>query len=286
MRQWAVFAVGLAGLVSGCAGFARRADPPPSPAKMAEIQAVSHAAQEAFDRKDYPRAQAELEHLVAEAPRSAEAHHRLGRVLLAQNRPAEAEAAFREALAIDHDYVDALVGLGQVDHATGRLKEGLRHFDEAIELEPSRAEAHLGRGRTLEALGRPSDAQAAYFRALESNSALAPAALRIATLQLDQGRFDQALVRLDQAVELAPDDPEAHLLRGRAHLALHHPDAAVTDLQFASEKLPDRPDVFYALALALDASQKSSAALKAAERATTLAPEWAEARELSQKLRR
>ena len=223
---------------------------------------------------------------MAEAPRSPEAHHRLGRVLLAQNRPVEAEAAFRQALELDREYVDAIVGLGQVALETGRLQEGLRRFDQAIELEPSRAEAHLARGRTLEALGRPADAQSAYFLALESDPTLAPAALRVSAIQLDQGRFDQALVRLDQVVELSPEDPEPRVLRGRVHLALKHPAQAVADLQYAAEKLPDRPDVFYGLALALDATQKSSDALKAAERASTLAPGWAEARELSQKLRR
>lgn len=286
MRRGAVIAVGLAGLASGCAGFARRDAAPPTPARMAQIQAVSHAAQEAFDRQDYARAQSELERLVAETPRSPEAHHRLGRVFLAQNHPAAAAACFRQALSLDRDYVDAIIGLGQVALDSGRLQEGLRRFDEAIELEPDRAEAHFARGRALESLGRPDDAQAAYFRAIESDSALAPAVLRIAALQLEEGRFDQSLVRLDQVIELTPGDPEARLLRGRAHLALRHPGPAVADLQFAAEKLPDRADVFYQLALALDASQKSSDARQAADRAATLAPGWAEALELSQKLRR
>lgn len=285
MRRRAVIAVGLAGLVPGCAEFFRR-EPPPTPAQLASIQAASQSAQEAFDRRDWPRAQEQLERLVAEAPHSAEAQHRLGRVHLAQNRPAEAEVAFQRALALDPEYVDALVGLGEVAWATGRLQEALRHLDRAIELDPPRAEAHLARGRTLESLGRPGEAQSAYFLALDSDPALAPAALRVAALQIDQKRFDQALIRLDQVVELIPDDPEARYLRGRAHLALKHTTLAVEDLKFASEKLTARPDVFYQLALALQSSENSADALKAAERATTLAPEWAEARELSQKLRR
>ena len=83
-----------------------------------------------------------------------------------------------------------------------------------------------------------------------------------------------------------PEDAEAQALRGRAHLALKQYGPAVDALKLASEKLPDRPDVFYTLALALDASAKADDARKAADRAVTLAPGWAEARELSQKLRR
>ena len=286
MRRRAVVAVGLAGLALGCAGLPRRAVAPPSPERAAAMQATSQAAQDAFDHNDFPRAEEQLEQLAAEAPRSADVHNRLGRVLLAEGRAADAEAAFGRALAIDPHYVDALIGLGQAALATGRFAEALRIVDQAIELEPPLAEAHLARGRALEALGRPGDAQAAYFRAVETDPTLATASLRIAALQLDQGRFDQVLARLDGVVELTPEDPEARFLRGRAHLALRETAQAVDDLTFASQRLTNRPEVFYSLALALDAVQKSGEALKAAERASTLAPGWAEARELSAKLRR
>ena len=286
MQRGAVIAVGLTGLTLGCAGLPRRADRPPSPERAAAMQATSQAAQEAFDHDDLPRAEEQLELLAGEAPRSADVHNRLGRVLLAEGRAADAEASFRRALQIDPDYVDALVGLGQAALATGRFADALRFVDQAIELEPPLAEAHLARGRALEALSRPNDAQAAYFRAIEADPTLATASLRIAALQLDQGRFDQALARLDGVVELTPEDPEAHFLRGRAHLALREAAPAVEDLTFASRRLANRPEVFYNLALALAAAQNSSEALKAADRAATLAPGWAEARELSARLRR
>jgi tetratricopeptide (TPR) repeat protein len=286
MTRAALIAVGLSVLMGGCAGISRRGEAPPSATELAALRALSQRAQDAYDLRDWPRAQAELERLVAASPRSAEAHVRLGRVMLAQARPAEAEAEFRLALTLDADYVDALIGVGQVALDGGRLVEALRLVDEAIELEPARPEAHFARGRTLEALGRPTDAQSSYFRALESDPSLAPASLRIAALQLDSGRLDQALVRLDQTLELVPDDADAHLLRGRAHLALGHIPLALSDLTFASSRLPDRPDAFYNLALALEASRKISDALKAAERAATLAPGWAEAGELSKRLRR
>jgi tetratricopeptide (TPR) repeat protein len=210
----------------------------------------------------------------------------MGRVMLMQNRSAEAEAAFHRALDIDSEYVDALIGLGQAALAGGRLQESLRLLDRAIELEPPRAEAHLTKGRTLEALGRPTDAQDAYFRAIEADPDLAAASIRIAALQLDSGRLDQALARLDGVVELMPEDPQVRYLRGRANLALNETALAVDDLSFAANKLPDQPEVFYALAMALDATKKSGDALKAAERAETLAPGWLEARELTKRLRR
>ena len=286
MRRQAVIAVGMAGLALGCAGLPHRAEAPPTPEQMAARQATSQAAQDAFDRKDWAHAQAELERLVVEAPRSAEGHNRLGRVFLAQNRTTEADSAFRDALKIDHEYVEALIGLGQSALASGRLEESLKLLDQAIELEPPRSEAHLARGQALELLGRPDQALAAYFRALETDTNLVSAALRIASLQVDQGRYDQALARLDNVIEVTPEDPQARYLRGRTHLALKNTSQAVEDLTFASERMAQKPEVFFELALALEASKKRTDALKAADKATTLAPNWAEARELSAKLRR
>lgn len=286
MRRTAVIAVIWATLAQGCLGLPRRAEPPLTPERMAAMQATSQAAQDAFDRKDWPHAQAELERLVADAPKSAEGYHRLGRVFLAQNRNIEADSAFHQALKIDPEYVEALIGLGQSALASGRLQEALRLLDQAIELEPPRSEAHLARGQALEALGRPNDALAAYFRSLETDSNLAPASLRIASLQFEQGKFDQALARLDSVVELMPEDPATRYLRGRTNLALKNTAQAVEDLTFASDKMPEKPEVFYGLALALDAAKKKSDAIKAVDKATTLAPGWSEARELSEKLRR
>jgi len=67
---------------------------------------------------------------------------------------------------------------------------------------------------------------------------------------------------------------------------LKHPARAIADLRFAAEHLGNRPDVFYHLALALNADHKTADALQATERALKLAPEYADARNLSSQLRR
>ena len=110
--------------------------------------------------------------------------------------------------------------------------------------------------------------------------------LRIATLQLTRREPDQALTRLDQVIELTPDDAEAYLRRGQAHLALNHPTHAVADLRIAAHRLPNRSDAFYNLALALKADHKSSDALAAARQALALAPNDPLARTLTEQLRR
>ena len=90
--------------------------------------------------------------------------------------------------------------------------------------------------------------------------------------------------RLDQVVELAPENGEARDLRGRTHLTLRHFTQAIDDFRAAADRFPNRADIYYHLALALEADHKPADALRAAEQALRLAPDFADARGLSQRL--
>jgi tetratricopeptide (TPR) repeat protein len=275
--------------LAGCSGLAMRLglrQDLPTPEQASQAQLYSERAQAALDRGDLESARNEMLQLVAHSPASAEAHHRLGKILQLQGRLNEAEACFRRALELDHDYVGALIGLGTIEAAKGDPQSALKRFETAIEIEPHDDEAHFARAQILEVLGRTDEALAAYFRTLEFNPLHPVVSRRIGAIQLARNQPDQALVRLDQAVDLAPHDGEVHLLRGRAHLVLHHAPQAIVDLRIAASQLPGRADVHYQLALALDAAHLKAEALKAAETAVRLSPDYAEARNLSQRLRR
>ena len=275
------------GLMPGCAGVRLRREGTVEPsAQSMGREDLSQMATLAMDKGNYAQAQADLERLVAQAPRSAELHFRLGKVMQFQREWPGAEAAFRRALGLDPNYVGALVGLGQIDARLGRPGDALKRFEKAIEVDPHQAQAHVARGQTLETLGRPADALAAYFRSLELDPTLTQAIVRIAALQLESGQPDQALVRLDQAHELEPEDPEVRYRRGMTLLALKRPRPAVADLTFAAEHGPARADVLFGLAQALEADRNPELARQALERAIRLQPDAPIARELSERLRR
>ena len=281
--------VGLAfgGGLPGCAGVRLRREGSVEPSAQAPSrQDLSHAATVAMDRHDFATARTDLELLLQQSPRSAELHFRLGKVLQFQDKPLEAEAEYKKALGLDAHYVGALVGLGQVDARLGRPEDALARFEKAIEVDPHQPEAHLARGRTLEVLNRPGDALAAYFRSLELDPSLAQAMIRVAVLQLERGQADQALVRLEQADLLTPDDPEIRYRKGLAQLALMHPEKAIKDLTFAAEHATDRADILVGLARAFEANRQPDRARLAVEQALRLQPESPIARELSERLRR
>jgi tetratricopeptide (TPR) repeat protein len=268
----------------GCSWFGLRRNFDEGPVIRARAQQISEQIQDAIDRREYESARIALIQFLQQSPDSVEARQRLGTVYQLEGRLPEAEASFREALRRDHDYVDALIGLGQVEAQRGDLPSALRRFETAIEIDPHRYKAHFSLGRLLEATGKSDDAMAAYFRALEFEPNHPDSSLRVAAIQLARNQPDQALSRLDRVIELTPENGEARELRGRAQLALRHFSQAIADLRAAAERLPDRPEVYYQLALAFEADHKPAQALRAAERALKLAPDFSDARGLSRRL--
>ncbi len=228
----------------------RDSSPDVSPEQLERIQQISERAQAALDRGDYENARADLTQLVNEEPESPEALQRLGTVMLLEGRLPEAERYFHAALARDRDYVDAMLGLGEIEARRGDAVTALKRFELAISIDPDRPRAHYLLGRAREAVGQADEALASYFRALE---------------------FDPNQVRL---------------MRGQAHWKLHHLPEAIADLRDAAQRLPDRPDIYYQLALVLEADHKTADARSAAEQALRLAPADTAVRQLSERLRR
>jgi tetratricopeptide (TPR) repeat protein len=272
---------------AGCSGIGLRNGPDrraPDAVQAAQNQQFSEHAQEFIDRGDYEQARRELVQLATMAPSSAETQQRLGMVLQLENRLPEAETCFRAALQRDPDYVEALIGLGQVEAVRGDFASALKRFETAIEIDPHLPTAHFSLGRLFESQGKTDDALAEYFRTLEFEPNNTEVCLNVAAIQLAHNQPDQALSRLDRVVELAPDNGRAREIRGRTHLTLRHISQAVADFRVAAIRLPDRADIYYQLALALEADHKPADALRAAEQALRLAPEFTDARGLSQRL--
>ncbi len=167
----------------------------------------------------------------------------------------------------------------------GDDRSALKHLEAAIEIDPHRPRAHFSPGPTCSShREKPTRRWRSTSGRLELEPNNAEVSLNIATIQLARSQPDQALSRLDQVVELAPENGEARDLRGRANLTLRHFAQASDDFRAAAKRFPNRADIYYHLALALEADQKAGDALRAAEQALRLAPDFADARGLSHRL--
>jgi tetratricopeptide (TPR) repeat protein len=96
----------------------------------------------------------------------------LGHLLLQQaggRGVAQAEALFREAVAIDPGDVSALTGLGEALLLADRVEAAAPFLQKAHELDPSFTPAAAGYARVLARQGRPAEALTLYAAALELN---------------------------------------------------------------------------------------------------------------------
>jgi len=147
-------------------------------------------------------------------PNDVVARVQLGRALLAQRKPAEAEAEFRQAARLHPDSDDAQYYLGLACRLQGRLPEAASAFRKAIEINPKHARAHGNLGLMHLAAGRSAEAarHLASAAALDPTDVLARNAL--GTIRLQEGRREEAAELFRQV--LAVDAANAEAAKGLA----------------------------------------------------------------------
>lgn len=160
------------------------------------------------------------EWVMEHAPERSEAPYNLALVRIDQGRNADALALLEMVCAARPEWgapervtAIALMGLE-------RLAEALPHAERATEFEPGNPLTHRVLGMLRSRLGDPGGAE----QALRDSYSLDPGAMetigQLAAAFLDQGKLDEALVLLDDAVERHPEDARMHEFRGTVKWAL------------------------------------------------------------------
>lgn len=135
-----------------------------------------------------------------------------GHQFLGQDRLADAEQHYRNALRADPNYAPAEAALGNLLAKAGRRDEAQEHFQRAIARDPDDTAARLGMAMTLVEDGQ-LDAAARHLRRilqLQPDSALALP--RLGLVLLKQGRLADGTRVLREALTLTPADAQTHHL--------------------------------------------------------------------------
>src|SRR4051812_12345839 len=128
---------------------------------------------------------------------------------------------FEQALRIDPEQTDALIGLGLTTASLVRYRliepdeQVLSRADNAVaralSREPAQAMAHFAKGELLRARKRFDEAIAEYDTATALNSNLAPAYAYRGQSKLLAGRAAETFLDVDAAIRLSPRDPSLNL---------------------------------------------------------------------------
>jgi arylsulfatase A-like enzyme/tetratricopeptide (TPR) repeat protein len=237
------------------------------------LVALRYAEIVEFGSRDYPAAERRLRETVARNPSLTEAWALLGTVLTRAGRPADAVAAYREAITVGAANPDlsARLALLLAESADPEAETALR---DAIRTSPApRADLHVALGEDLAEAGRSQEARQQFELAARSPvfSDGTGNAKAMALMQL--GRSDEAEGLWTQLTRESPDYSKAWL--NLSSLSIQRRDWAAVErfARVATEKDPNSSPAWNNLAIGLDELGRLNEAESAYRRAIEIDPD-------------
>lgn len=172
-------------------------------------QAMSAAAAcQASGRLD--QAEAIYRQVLAQQPNFPDALNRLGIVAAQTNRASLALDLIGRAVAIAPNFAGYHSNLGLVLDGLGRWSQAIDQYRQALALDPNLADAHCNLGNALRQAGDLPGALDHCQRALKLRSNFPMGCNNLAMALYAGGRFDEAILYFRRAISLQPDFALAH----------------------------------------------------------------------------
>ena len=206
----------------------------------------------------------------AALPTFAEAHFNKANCLKALERNDEALAAYAKATSLKPSYAEARLNAGTLLHKIGRTDDAIATFRDMVHIAPDDPRSHYNLGVCLtEVLNDAqnedyeniaSEAEAALKQAIELSPNNADAHLAYANLFAKNGDHDRAIQFTKSAIKLKPNWPEAHSNLGEMLRKEHNYLEAIKVSRHAVALQPNNLILKYNLATALyDAKEQVEA---------------------------
>ena len=167
------------------------------------------AALRLHQRGQLARAEKAYKQILAHAPKSAVAHHLLGRLYYQTERSDAAISSLQHALAVQPNYPDALMDLANMLHEEEQYAQAESCLQHMLQLQPDNAMAYNNLGVLYKDQQRFDEALVAYRRSIELdvNNTAALANLAHVLSQLED--FDGAVQAYRQLLDIDPENVEA-----------------------------------------------------------------------------
>ena len=170
---------------------------------------------------------------------SARDHYHMGLSYVLEGKPREAMREFRRSIAIVPGRKDPHTGLGMLLLEAGIADEGVTHLERAVEIDGKDAIAWTRLGWGYRKLERLPDARAAFETASRLDTNLAEAALNLGHVLFRMGNVEESVDQYLRAIDLRPQDPDAHASLGAAQARLGRLEKAAAAYGRALELEPE-----------------------------------------------
>ena len=189
----------------------------------------------------------------------------------------EAEAAYRQILAVNPQQPDALNLLGALAGQVGKYEQAMDLIRRASTIEPNRAEFHANMGIVHAAQGQRAQAAQCFLRAVHLEPRRGEYYFRLGSVHLEMGNYDNSLACFELAASLDNGQPAAHNAMGITHRYKGNLDAAIGWYGQALALQPEFAEAANNLAEALIAKGESGRAIEAARHALKVKPDFTQA---------
>jgi len=197
-------------------------------------------------------------------------HQRAGRLL-------EAEAIYRQILAVQPNHPDSLFLLGMIAQQVGHGQQAVNLLRRAIAAAPNNPVFHCNLGLCLHSHGQIDQAIACYQCALELKPDYPEAHVNLGIAWRDKGLLDRAIGCYQRALSINPDYVQAHNNLGIALKEKGRIDEAILCYQKALALKPEIAEIHNNLGMAFVEDWRLDQALASYQKALALKPDFPEA---------
>ncbi len=158
-------------------------------------------------------------------------------------------------------------------YAEQKFAEAAAAYREAIGLDAANWATHLNLGLALKKSGQPAESLAAFRKAVELNPESYSANKEAGEALAKADQFAEAKTFYEKAAGLSPDDPDAQYNLGVCLVNLSESEAALPRFAKTVELNPDYADAYYQMGTILIGQNKVAEAKASLEKFLTLAPD-------------
>ncbi len=194
---------------------------------------------------------AEFRDLAAADPGRWANQYNLGLALLAAKRPDEAVHTLSNLTSLQPKNAAALDLLGMAYEADGRREQALASYRDAVNADPANQDYYLDYSRLLIDLNRYDESERFIEEGLRRLNGDYALTIRLGSLEMMQGKVDQARQTFQKAIASNPAVALGHVAVAQTYLRQRRDQDAANELASARDKLaPDAMlDYYYGLAL-------------------------------------
>lgn len=189
---------------------------------------------------DLDGALADLRRAVAVAPGDDAAWNELGIVYHDRNAPVEANAAYRQAIALNPENAALHANYARFLMDNDQVQAAKQQIDIAERLDPTSYAVLAAKGRYLLRIGKPAEGEQVLLQATAVNPTYSDALIGEAIASYQLGSGVEAYQALDNADRFDPDNPSIPLIRSGIALDQYRADDAIIDAREALRRRMER----------------------------------------------